>query len=292
MRKVGRSVRQGAGAGRRRGFTLVEMLVVITIIALIMALVGPRVLNYLGESKAKAAKIQIESFSSALDLYYLDPAAIRTARRPDRAGARQQRARLERALSEGRRGAARSLGPSLCLSLAGRARALRNHFLGSDGRKAAVERQPTSPAARAETAAASDGFHADRNGLRARASSRMLAAIVLPALPRGTSRARLESLCGRDRRAAEGRPQRRDPPPHRRSRPQIDAPCAIDALRRRPAASSACRTMCASMRCWRRAAPTAVPGRPSTSFASGMSCGGTIALTRLGHGLSRCASTG
>ena len=37
-----------------------------------MALVGPRVLNYLGESKVKAAKIQIESFSSALDLYYLD----------------------------------------------------------------------------------------------------------------------------------------------------------------------------------------------------------------------------
>src|SRR5260370_16830511 len=55
-----------------RGFTLVEMLVVITIIGMIMALVGPRVLNYLGESKVKAAKIQIESLSSALDLYYLD----------------------------------------------------------------------------------------------------------------------------------------------------------------------------------------------------------------------------
>jgi general secretion pathway protein G len=55
-----------------RGFTLIEMLVVITIIGLIMALVGPRVLNYLTESKVKAAKIQIESFSSALDLYYLD----------------------------------------------------------------------------------------------------------------------------------------------------------------------------------------------------------------------------
>ena len=54
------------------GFTLVEILVVITIIGLIMALVGPRVLGYLGDSKAKAAKIQIESFSSALDLYYLD----------------------------------------------------------------------------------------------------------------------------------------------------------------------------------------------------------------------------
>lgn len=55
-----------------RGFTLVEILVVITIIGLIMALVGPRVLHYLTESKAKAAKIQIESLGSALDLFYLD----------------------------------------------------------------------------------------------------------------------------------------------------------------------------------------------------------------------------
>ena len=66
--------------GRRRrssraaeaGFTLVEMLVVITIIGLIMALVAPRVLGYLGESKVKAARIQIASLGSALDLYYLD----------------------------------------------------------------------------------------------------------------------------------------------------------------------------------------------------------------------------
>ena len=57
---------------REGGFTLVEMLVVITIIALIMSLVGPRVLNYLSESKVKAAKIQIQSFTSALDLMYLD----------------------------------------------------------------------------------------------------------------------------------------------------------------------------------------------------------------------------
>ena len=54
------------------GFTLVEMLVVIAIIGLIMGLVGPRVLNYLGDSKAKAAKLQIDSFSSSLDLFYLD----------------------------------------------------------------------------------------------------------------------------------------------------------------------------------------------------------------------------
>jgi general secretion pathway protein G len=45
---------------------------VLTIIGLMMALVGPRVLNYLGESKVKTAKIQIQSFASALDLFYLD----------------------------------------------------------------------------------------------------------------------------------------------------------------------------------------------------------------------------
>jgi general secretion pathway protein G len=54
------------------GFTLVEVLVVITIIGLIMALVGPRVFTYLAEAKVKAAKIQIESLSTALDLYFLD----------------------------------------------------------------------------------------------------------------------------------------------------------------------------------------------------------------------------
>ncbi|VTZ20956.1 Type II secretion system protein G (modular protein) [Methylocella tundrae] len=67
--------RAGPPADERHGeagFTLVEILVVITIIGLIMGLVGPRVLNYLSESKVKAATIQIESLSGALDLYYLD----------------------------------------------------------------------------------------------------------------------------------------------------------------------------------------------------------------------------
>lgn len=56
----------------RAGFTLVEMLVVLVIIGLIMGLVGPRVLNYLSDAKIKTAKLQIGSFASALDLYYLD----------------------------------------------------------------------------------------------------------------------------------------------------------------------------------------------------------------------------
>jgi general secretion pathway protein G len=65
-------VRSRSRKDGERGFTLVEILVVITIIALIMSLVGPRVLNYLTESKVKAAKIQMQIFSSALDLLYLD----------------------------------------------------------------------------------------------------------------------------------------------------------------------------------------------------------------------------
>ena len=67
-----------AGVARRLtltgspGFTLIEMLVVLVIIGLVMGLVGPQVLNYLTDARAKAARLQIEAFGSALDLYYLD----------------------------------------------------------------------------------------------------------------------------------------------------------------------------------------------------------------------------
>lgn len=74
-RRAGRTKSRDGEAG----FTLVEMLVVITIIGLVMALVGPRVLGYLSESKVKTAKIQIESFAAALDLYYLDNGAYPAA---------------------------------------------------------------------------------------------------------------------------------------------------------------------------------------------------------------------
>lgn len=57
---------------RAGGFTLVELLVVLVILSLVMGLVGPRVLSYLSSSRSRAAKLQIESFANALDLFFLD----------------------------------------------------------------------------------------------------------------------------------------------------------------------------------------------------------------------------
>ena len=57
---------------RMRGFTLVELLVVLAILGLLVGLVGPRVMKTLGTSKTKTARIQIEELSGALDIYRLE----------------------------------------------------------------------------------------------------------------------------------------------------------------------------------------------------------------------------
>lgn len=54
------------------GFTLVELLVVMAILVLLAGVVGPRVLNYLGSSKSKAAKVQIEALATSLELFHID----------------------------------------------------------------------------------------------------------------------------------------------------------------------------------------------------------------------------
>jgi len=57
---------------RRRGFTLFEILVVITILGLLAALVGPRLFGKVSGAKQKATKAQIELFGTALDTFRLD----------------------------------------------------------------------------------------------------------------------------------------------------------------------------------------------------------------------------
>ncbi len=54
------------------GFTLLELLVVLGIIAMLAGIVGPQVMKHMGESKTKAAKVQIEDLSATLDMYKLD----------------------------------------------------------------------------------------------------------------------------------------------------------------------------------------------------------------------------
>ena len=54
------------------GFTLIEMMVVMVIIGLLMALVGPRFIRQEEKAKARAARAQIELLGTALDTFRLD----------------------------------------------------------------------------------------------------------------------------------------------------------------------------------------------------------------------------
>ena|SRR5437899_8447394 len=54
------------------GVTLIEMLVVVTIIALFTTLVGPRIIEHLEKAKRVAARVQINNFEQALVQYKLD----------------------------------------------------------------------------------------------------------------------------------------------------------------------------------------------------------------------------
>src|SRR5258706_10423430 len=61
------------GTSRRAsGFTLIEIMIVIVIIAMLAALVGPRLIGALSSSKVKTTKIQIETLANALDTFHLD----------------------------------------------------------------------------------------------------------------------------------------------------------------------------------------------------------------------------
>jgi general secretion pathway protein G len=59
-------------AATARGFTLLELLVVMVIIGLLAGYVAPRYFGQIGKSEAKVAKAQLDSLEKALDQYRLD----------------------------------------------------------------------------------------------------------------------------------------------------------------------------------------------------------------------------
>lgn len=63
---------------RAQGFTLIELLIVMVIIGLLAALVGPKLFGQLEGAKSKTAKAQIEMVATALDAYRLDMNAYPT----------------------------------------------------------------------------------------------------------------------------------------------------------------------------------------------------------------------
>lgn len=62
----------GARRTARSGITILEILVVLAIIALVAAVVGPRLVGYLGRAKTETANLQIGQIRNALQLFYID----------------------------------------------------------------------------------------------------------------------------------------------------------------------------------------------------------------------------
>ena len=54
------------------GFTLLEILIVVTIIGVLMAVVAPRFLGRAEEAKVKLAQVQVDKIAGTIDLYRLD----------------------------------------------------------------------------------------------------------------------------------------------------------------------------------------------------------------------------
>ena len=74
-----RRVRPSGAASAKAGYSLLEILIVLAIIALIAALVGPRLFAQFDKSKVTAARVQVKSLESAVETMRLDIGRYPTA---------------------------------------------------------------------------------------------------------------------------------------------------------------------------------------------------------------------
>jgi general secretion pathway protein G len=72
MNHITREVSRRSGARRPRGFTLIEIMVVIVIIGLLAAFIVPAVIGKVDEAKVSKTKGDIQALEAALSIFYLD----------------------------------------------------------------------------------------------------------------------------------------------------------------------------------------------------------------------------
>ena len=255
-----------------------------------MGLIGPRVLNYLGESKVKAAKIQLQSFRERARpvLSRRRPLSLHRGRTGRTGAADAGRRRLERTISEGRRRAQRSLEPRLSLSRRPASTAPTTSCpMGPTVRKAAAGPPPTfrsrTPTAPKMSEVGATRLHPARDGLRARdhRAARRPCCCRSSRARRRASRLQAyalqaATLLKADRNAAIRR--------QASVATLVDAASARDPLRGVAGGAPHSRRCATSTRCCRRPAEQRAALSTISFFANGTSCGGTIALTRFDAG--------
>ncbi|MBT1515637.1 type II secretion system major pseudopilin GspG [Bradyrhizobium sp. SRL28] len=76
--RVGKPLRAGTFRSRDRknaGYTLLELLVVMGILAVLTAIATPQLMGYFGKAKTQSVQLQIENIGTALELYYMENGA-------------------------------------------------------------------------------------------------------------------------------------------------------------------------------------------------------------------------